>query len=258
VSHPRISIGLDSSHQQCLLDNLADGNYSGYAGLNTAIEGFDTHVMTPDETKVFFSDDKQYEAQFVYPRVPADAFNQPVIFSATIAGNELHLKAVISTNKQPKYCLTWFGSLVLPTHYIMIDRIEFFTNAEKGFGKGAFHINTQNCLLPNGKSVNCLVKSMLGVSARPGLFLKVKSTNGETYPNIAIFFPDKTNALMHRPVQHGEAFVLSPLGMSLTAAIQEDIISTFKKLVKQSYGKDNGLQIVETNDQPSVIHKLGR
>ncbi len=134
----------------------------------------------------------------------------------------------------------------------MKDHIEFFTDAEKGFGVGAFHITSIDCRKTNGKEAS-LTKMMLAVINRPGLFLKVKTSAGDFYEDVAIFFPDKVNGCSHKPVQYGEAFVLIPEENPLSAELIENISNTFNKLVKKSYGKDEGLYFVTPDAEPNNI-----
>ncbi|MDR3491303.1 MAG: hypothetical protein P4M12_04565 [Gammaproteobacteria bacterium] len=266
MSHSRIGLQLKSATPIENANSLATetkieeqgnqlaNNYSGYIGLNTETDNFNDYVMRCDEIIKLFANGQKYQAPFVYPKLPADGFQKPVIFAAeNITGDDgFNLLATITTNKKPKSWMGWLASLMLPSAYIMKDHIEFFTDMQKGFGAGAFQITSVDCRTPNGEEAP-LTKAMLAVTDRPGLFLKVKTSADEFYNDVAIFFPDKVSGCTHKPVQYGEAFVLIPEGNLLSAELIENISNTFNKLVKKSYGKDEGLFFVSPDSESNNI-----
>lgn len=222
--------------------------YSGVEGLKTEGDLFDSHVMNPDEIRELFTGKRQFLAQYVYPLIPSDGFNKPVIFTGEInPKGGMTLKAEIETNRKPKTCAGWFASKILPSEYIMKDHIVFTEDEAHGFGEGSVLITTIAGEKTNGQKAS-LAEFLLSVTNRPGLFLKISDENDDFYGNMAIFFPAQATGWMHQSVKHGEAFVLVEQGTELTDELIEDIRTCFNRLVKKSYKKGEGLFNLTTHE----------
>lgn len=226
-------------------DKKSSGKYWGLRGLNTDLPEFDRHVMQADAVRNLFAGvKKQYNAAFVYPKAVEDGFGKSPVFSQDIAAPDVMLlQAKLQANKHPASYLTFFANLLLPKSYTAKDEIRFVTDEKNGFGEGTVRITTRDVLRENNKAA-WLAKHLLAVRNRPGVFLHVTNAAGEAYDNIAIFFPAQAEGLTHSPVKNGEAFVLVQQGACLTDATINDIKNSFEKLVKKSYGDDNGLYSV--------------
>lgn len=227
--------------------SVSPDTYTGFVGLNTTAPGFRNYIMQARDIRGLFADGKRYVARFVYPCAVADGFNQPVIFSSNESDdNGIKLNAEITTNRAPASWLTWFASkAILPQSYTMTDSIQFAVPRE-GFGSGTVRISSVDCVGDSGKQAS-IAAYCLSVANRPGLFFKVKNREGNYHRDVAIFFPDKADGMMHRPVQYGEAFVLLQEGIAPDADLICDINATFNQLVKRSYGENQGLYCVETH-----------
>ncbi|HTM63431.1 MAG TPA: hypothetical protein VL360_02880 [Gammaproteobacteria bacterium] len=229
------------------VDKKPSGKYWGLQGLNTDLQEFENYVMHPDVVRNFFAGDKHYEAAFAYPKAVEDGFGESPIFSQDVATAEgMLLQAKIHSNSHPASCLTFFANLLLPKSYTAKDEVRFVTDEANGFGEGTVRITTRDCLRDNNKEA-WLARHLIAVRNRPGVFLHVTNDAGEAYDNIAIFFPAQATGLTHSPVKNGEAFVLVQQGAVLTDAVINDIKNTFDKLVKKSYGNDNGLYSVNSH-----------
>lgn len=225
--------------------------YSGFVGLNTEHPDFASHVIKPDEIMNYFKKDQHYNqrytAPYVYPYLPSDGFDKRVIFSAEcLFSDTLTLRAAVVSNRHPATFGGWLAGKILPSAYTMKDFIQFKTNANNGFGEGSFTITTIACEYPNGKPA-AFAKSMLGVANRPGLFLKIAKQDGGFHEDAMIFFPDKSTGLSHSSVKNGEAFVMVKEGVEITPELNQDIIASFNKLVKRSYGEHQGLYFIDTH-----------
>lgn len=211
-------------------------DYRGFVGLNTTVEGFQMAVMQPKEISCFLRG-RHFDAPFVYPWLPADAFGEPVVFSMVDEGTTgFTLEARITKNKSPKI-LSSLALFPFPKEYIIRDRIEYFNDMAQGYGSGSFKITSLCATNSNGTKAR-LVEVLVGVKERPGLFLKVSNSEGVFYDNVAIFFPDKVDGMTHKPVCFGEAFVLTEKGLEMTPKMLGDIQTTFDRLVKKSYGQE--------------------
>jgi len=209
-------------------------DYHGFIGLNTATEGFEKVVMQPEEISRLLTG-RRFDSPLIYPWLPADAFGKPVLFSGIDVGETgFTLEARITKNKKPKILSSW-ALFPFPDEYITKDRIEYIHDIEHGYGAGSFKITSLSCTNSKGEKAR-LIEGIVSVKHRPGLFLKVPNSEGGFYNNIAIFFADKVDGLMHKPVQYGEAFVLTEEGLEIDPKIIGDIQAAFDKLVKKSYG----------------------
>lgn len=221
--------------------------YYGFVGLYTAHPDFARHVAQPNEVMKFFENSQRYSAPYVYPYLPSDGFERRVIFSAEqVQADNFILRGEVVTNQHPATTAAWLAGKILPAAYVMKDHIQFKDDAKNGHGTGSFTITTSGCEYPNGKPAS-FAKFMLGVENRPGIFLKIANQNGGFHDQAFMFFPDKATGLAHSSVKNGEAFVLVQEGVELSQELNRDIIATFDKLVKRSYGEHQGLYLIDTH-----------
>lgn len=216
-------------------------NYSGFVGLNTNAPQFADHVMHPDLIHKMFAKSRRYQAHYVYPLLPADGFEKPVVFSGSAqADGSLVLKVEIVSNKRPRTWSGLFTSYILPAEYIMKDELKFVAN--DNFGQGSFLITSIASVRPNGEEAS-FAKLLLSVENRPGLFLKLVDAYGEFYPDRFLFFPaqTQTQGFLHKSVQYGEAFILVKEGVKLDQACIKDIENNFKLLVNNLYKEQGDL-----------------
>lgn len=126
-------------------------SYRGFIGVNYDIADFDAHVLLPDEILHMFSENQKFEACFAYPEPVANGFETPPIFSAVVNTHDnFLLQAEIESNHQPRGCLNWLASKLLPDQYTARDHLQFQPDAAQGFGPGTVRITTRDCLYPDG------------------------------------------------------------------------------------------------------------
>lgn len=216
--------------------------YRGFVGLNVDAENFDADVMLPAEVLALFQENSKYEAWFAYPEPVANGFETPPVFFAVVAtADNFILQADIESNQQPRGCLNWVASKLLPDNYSARDHLHFTPDAANGFGPGTIRITTRECLYPDGSEASC-AKKLVSVENRPGLFLKIRDANGEVMPNVTIFFPDRATGLSHRAVRFGEAFVLARQDIVPSDELFVAISHTFNRLVNHAlYTQGNNL-----------------
>jgi len=229
--------------------------YSGYVGLNTNAPGFDAQVMIPQEIIALFNDKATYDAPFAYPKTVADPMGKAPVFScAELNDGSITLKAEIVSTRKFRNLLTCIATeVVLPRTYHVYDQLTLAKEIVPGFGPGSFHITTVKCTNADDVSDKSIEK-FLGVKDRPGLYFKIKNSEGGFHADCALFFPAQAKGMNHCPVKNGEMFVLVRTGKKLTPDLVADIIHDFNFLVnRKSYKAGNNL-FSTVDNQPIQSH----
>ncbi len=229
-------------------------NYHGFIGVNHDLADFTDYVMLPAEIDAFMQ--HQYKSPYAYPRSVANAFGEQPQFHAangTELGFQLH--ADLETNQTGSGCIGFFTRAIMPLHFHTVDGIRYIEDDAAGLSSGTLRINTLSAInKDNQRPLNCLANYLVHVNERNALLLKVRDAQHEVIPNIAIFFPDRTDEASHKKVRFGEAFVLIKHDVVPDNAMIAAIQLTFTKLIKQQYGEENGLWMTE--DEHAKLENL--